>query len=179
MKPTKKPTESEQTINHTESMKDKQINAKVIFPTLGHTVLTTGKDVYRDSNVEVIVHVGTATPSLLGKALGYAYYEFYDVESSGDKYYAEGSLEIDDGKLVDYDGVGSLPNVIMDILRDKLGVDVSECYDDFVPPNKYEVFKYRIDGKAFDDWNDAREYINSLNLDRDANRAKFNSIQEL
>lgn len=124
-------------------MKDKQINAKVIFPTLGHTVLTTGKDVYRDSNVEVIVHVGT-------KASGRAYYEFYDVESGGDKYYAEGSLEIDSGKLVDYDGVGSLPTVIMDILRDELGVDVSECYDNDGQPNKYEMFKYDVDGKEFE-----------------------------
>ena len=192
-------------------MKDKLINAKVIFPTLGHTVLTTGKDVYRDSNVEVIVHVGT-------KASGYAYYEFYDVESGGEKYYAEGSLEIDGGILVGYDGVGSLPTVIMDILRDKLGVDVSECYDDDGQPNKYEcyfdveatiplvtvpdpppvtslgfmtqeqinILKSSLKGamKCIDcDKRCAEVYAQCeralVILDREANRAKLNSIQEL
>ena len=32
-------------------MRDKLINAKVIYPTLGHTVLTTGQDIHRDENV--------------------------------------------------------------------------------------------------------------------------------
>ena len=193
-------------------MEDKPLSAKVIFPTLGHTVLTTGKDVYRDSNVEVIVHVGT-------KASGYAYYEFYDVESSGEKYYAEGSLEIDGGILVGYDGVGSLPTVIMDILRDKLGVDVSECYDDDGQPNKYECYfdveatiplaPANLDSPAeLQHVFMTQEQINILKsslkgamkcidcdkrcaevyaqceralviLDREANRAKLNSIQEL
>jgi len=40
-------------------MRDKLINAKVIYPTLGYTVLSTGQDKYRDENVEVVVHVGT------------------------------------------------------------------------------------------------------------------------
>ena len=146
---------------------NRQLNAKVMYPTLGHTVLTTGQDVYRDSDVEVIVHVGEH------------HYEFYDTATDGEKYYAEGSLDIQDGKLVDYDGVGSLPTVIMDILSNEWDIDVMEVYDNDGQPNKYTLFKYRIDGKAFDDWNDAREYIHSLNLDREANRAKFNSIQEL
>ena len=51
-------------------------------------------------------------------------------------------------------------------------------YDKDGQPHEYKTFKYRIDGKAFHDWNDAREYIHSLNLDRDANRAKFNSMQQ-
>ena len=153
-------------------MKDKLINAKVIYPTLGYTVLTTGQDIHRDENVEVTIHVGT-------KASGHAWFELHDTEWHGEKYYAEGSLDIQDGKLVDYDGVGSLPTVIMDILTNEFGIDVTEVYDNDEQTNEYKTFKYRVDGKAFDDSEDAYEYIHSLNLDRDANRAKFNSIQEL
>ena len=152
-------------------MKDKLINAKVIYPTLGHTVLTTGQDIHRDENVEVIVHVGT-------KASGHAWFEFHDTKWHGEKYYAEGTLEIDGGNLVDYDGVGSLPTVVMDILTNEFSIDVTEVYDNDGQPNDYKTFKYRIDGNAFDDWYDAFEYIHSLNLDRDATRAKFNSMQE-
>lgn len=149
-------------------MRDKLINAKVIYPTLGHTVLSTGQDIRRDENVEVTIHVGTT-------ASGHAWFEF----NGGEKYYAEGSLEIHGGKLVDYDGVGSLPTAVMDILTDEFDIDVTEVYDNDGQPNKYKVFKYHVDGKAFDNCNDAGEYIHSLKLDRDANRAKFNSIQEL
>jgi len=66
----------------------------------------------------------------------------------------------------------------MDILTNEFSIDVTEVYDNDGQPNDYKTFKYRIDGKAFDVWNDAREYIHSLNLDRDANRAKLNSMQE-
>ena len=152
-------------------MKDKLINAKVIYPTLGHTVLTTGQVIHRDENVEVIVHVGI-------KASGHAWFEFRDTNWHGERYYAEGTLEIDGGKLVDYDGVGSLPTVVMDILTKEFSIDVTEVYDNDGQPNDYKTFKYRIDGNAFDDWYDAFEYIHSLNLDRDATRAKFNSMQE-
>ena len=152
------------------SMKDKLINAKVIYPTLGYTVDSTGQDIHRDENVEVVVHVGI-------KASGHAWFEFYDTATE-EKYHAEGTLDIQDGKLVDYDGVGSLPTVVMDILTNEFNVDVTEVYDNDGQPNDYTLFKYRIDGRAFDDWNDAREYIHSLNLDRDDNRAKFKSINQ-
>jgi len=153
-------------------MRDKLINAKVIYPTLGYTVLSTGQDKYRDENVEVVVHVGTT-------ASGHAWFELHDTKWHGEKYYAEGSLEIDGGKLIDYDGVGSLPTVVMDILTNEFGIDVMEVYDNDGQPNKYTLFKYHVDGKSFDDWNDAREYIHSLDLDKEANRAMFKSIQEL
>ena len=153
-------------------MRDKLINAKVIYPTLGYTVLSTGQDIRRDENVEVVVHVGTT-------ASGHAWFEFHDTKWHGEKYYAEGSLEIDGGKLIDYDGVGSLPTVVMDILRNEFGIDVSEIYHDDGYASKYKLFKYHVDGKSFDDWNDAREYIHSLDLDKEANRAMFKSIQEL
>jgi len=153
-------------------MRDKLINAKVIYPTLGHTVLSTVQDKYRDENVEVVVHVGI-------NASGHAWFEFRDTKWYGEKYYADGGLDIEDGKLVDYDGVGSLPTVVMDILRNEFGIDVSEIYHDDGYASKYKLFKYHVDGKSFDDWNDAREYIHSLDLDKEANRAMFKSIQEL
>ena len=151
-------------------MKDKQINAKVIYSTLGYTVDSTGQDIHRDENVEVIIHVGT-------KASGHAWFEFYDTATK-EKYYCEGTLEIDGGSLVDYDGVGSLPTVVMDIVCNEFGIDVTEVYDNDGQPNDFNVFKYHVDGKSFDTYADTMEYIYSLNLDRDANRAKFNSIQE-
>lgn len=151
-------------------MKDKQINAKVIYPTLGYTVLSTGQDVHRDENVEVVVHVGI-------NASGHAWFEFYDTATE-EKYYCEGTLDIQGGKLVDYDGVGSLPTVVMDILTDEFNVDVMEVYDNDGQPNDYTLFKYHVDGKTFDTYADIMEYIHSLNLDRDTNRAKFKEIQE-
>jgi hypothetical protein len=153
-------------------MKDKLINAKVIYPTLGHTVLSTGQDIHRDENVEAVVHVGT-------KSSGHAWFELYDTKWHGEKYYAEGSLEIEDGKLVDYDGIGSLPTVVMDILTKEFKVDVTEVYADDGQPNEYKVFKYHVHGEVFDDWNDAREYIHSLDLNKEDNRAMFKSILEL
>ncbi len=153
-------------------MKDKLINAKVIYPTLGHTVLSTGQDIRRDENVEVVVHVGI-------NASGHAWFEFSDTKWDGEKYYASGSLDIDGGKLVDYDGVGSLPTVVMDILRNEFGIDVTEVYADDRQPNEYKLFKYHVNGEVFNDWNDAREYIHSLGLNKEDNRAMFKSIQEL
>jgi hypothetical protein len=153
-------------------MRDKLINAKVIYPTLGHTVLSTGQDIHRDEDVEVTIHVGTL-------ASGHACFEFHDTKWGGEKYYASGELEIEDGRLVGYDGVGSLPTVVMDILRDEFGIDVMEVYDNDGQPNEYTLFKYHVNGEAFDDWNDAREYIHSLGLNKENNRAMFKSILEL
>ena len=151
-------------------MQDRQLNAKVIYPTLGHTVLSTGQDIRRDENVEVIVHVGHG-------AHGMWWFEFYDTKTGGEAYYAEGELEVEEGKLVGYDGVGSLPTVVMDIARLWFGLDVSEVYYDDGQPNEYEVFMYWVDGKCFHTLHDTRQYTHSLKLDLDANRAKFKEIQ--
>ena len=150
-------------------MKDKLINAKVIYPTLGYTVLTTGQDIHRDENVEVTIHVGT-------KASGHAWFELHDTEWHGEKYYAEGSLDIQDGKLVDYDGVGSLPTVIMDMLSNEWDIDVMEVYDNDGQPNKYTLFNYEVGDKVFECGRDAMDYVHSLNLDGDAHRAIMKSI---
>ena len=56
---------------------------------------------------------------------GYGYFEFYDIESGGDDWYAEGGLWFRDNQLTDYDGVFSLPNFVLDKLEE-LGVNVEE-----------------------------------------------------
>lgn len=146
----------------------KQLNAKVMFPTLGYTVLSTGQDIRRDSNVEVIVHVGEH------------YFELYDTATGGEKYYADGQLEIDDsGVLTDYDGVGSLPTVIMDMLENEWDIDVSEVYYKDGQPNEYTLFKYRVNDKVFECGSDAMDYVHSLDLDKDAHRAMMQSILKL
>lgn len=45
-------------------------------------------------------------------------FEFYDTDSGGQEWYAEGSLRIEDGELQDYDGVSSLPDFVADKLRE-------------------------------------------------------------
>ena len=144
----------------------RQLNAKVMYPTLGHTVLTTGQDIRRDRDVEVIVHVGED------------YYEFYDTATGGERYYAEGNLEIIDGVLTDYDGVGSLPTVIMDMLSNEWDIDVLELYDNDGQPNKYTLFNYEVGDKVFECGSDAMDYVHSLNLDKEAHRAMMRSIMK-
>jgi hypothetical protein len=55
----------------------------------------------------------------------YGYFEFYDIESGGEEWYAEGGLWIEDGVITGYDGVFSLPPFVTDKLKE-LGFDVSE-----------------------------------------------------
>lgn len=55
----------------------------------------------------------------------YGWFELYDVETGGDEWYAEGSLQIEDNAVTGYDGVFALPTVIIDKLRE-WGYDVSE-----------------------------------------------------
>lgn len=46
------------------------------------------------------------------------FFEFYDTQSGGQDWYAEGSLQFDNGELQDYDGVSSLPDFVEDKLRE-------------------------------------------------------------
>lgn len=55
----------------------------------------------------------------------YGWFEFYDTRTEGENWYAEGSLEIQDRKIVGYDGVFELPVCITDKLQE-LGFDVKE-----------------------------------------------------
>ncbi len=54
------------------------------------------------------------------------WFEFYDIETGGEDYYAEGQLEIEDSVLVGYDGVFELPDFMLDILEQEMDIDVSE-----------------------------------------------------
>jgi hypothetical protein len=55
----------------------------------------------------------------------YGFFEIYDVESGGEEWYAEGSLQIEEKAIMGYDGVFSLPTVVLDKLVE-WGYDVSE-----------------------------------------------------
>ena len=59
------------------------------------------------------------------KSDDYGWFELYDVESGGEEWYAEGSLQIEGKSITGYDGVFSLSTVIIDKLKE-WGYDVSE-----------------------------------------------------
>ena len=54
------------------------------------------------------------------------WFEFYDTETGGEEWYAEGQLWFEDGVLVEYDGVFSLPDFLLDDLEKEMKFDVSE-----------------------------------------------------
>lgn len=53
----------------------------------------------------------------------YGWFEFYDQETGGEEWYAEGSLNFENGELVGYDGVYCLSSFVMDKLEE-LGINV-------------------------------------------------------
>ena len=53
------------------------------------------------------------------------WFEMYDEESGGEDFYASGGLWFTNNRLVDYDGVFSLPDEILDKL-DEAGYDVDD-----------------------------------------------------
>ena len=55
----------------------------------------------------------------------YGYFEFYDTETNGEKWYAEGGLWLEGKTIVDCDGVASMPTSIINFLKEK-GYDTSE-----------------------------------------------------
>lgn len=142
-----------------------QLNAKVTLPTLGETVLTTGQDIRRDSNVPCNIHIGC-------NERGYYWFEMYSLD---ERYHAEGMLDINDGKLEDYDGVGELPNIIMDILMDEWSVDCHECGHEPTEID-YTLFQYKVLDKVFDCGREAMDYLSTLDLDGESRRAIMKSI---
>lgn len=54
----------------------------------------------------------------------YGWFEFYDIASGGEDWYAEGGLWFSEEELTDYDGVFELPDFICEYLKKK-GFDVS------------------------------------------------------
>jgi hypothetical protein len=55
----------------------------------------------------------------------YGWFEFYDEETGGDEWYAEGGLWFDNKTVTDYDGVFSLPSFVISKLEE-LGYDCEE-----------------------------------------------------
>jgi hypothetical protein len=55
----------------------------------------------------------------------YAFFEFYDVETGGDDWYAEGGIWLKGKTVTDYDGVFALPPFITNKLE-SWGYDTSE-----------------------------------------------------
>ena len=70
-----------------------------------------------EENIELEVSVGINHAE-------YGWFEVYDVESSGDEWYAEGGLWFRNKELVDYDGVFALPTCVLDKL-DEIGINVT------------------------------------------------------
>ncbi len=60
----------------------------------------------------------------IGIEEGTGWFEFYDTETGGDDWYAEGGLWFDGKELTDYDGVFALPIFIIKKLKE-LGYDTS------------------------------------------------------
>jgi len=89
--------------------------------TLPHVAMTTAYDIDTDraENVEMDTTIGIDPDHGTG-----GWYETYDLETGGDRFYAGGVLETehdDDGKvrLVGYDGCFELPDYIIKALEDK------------------------------------------------------------
>lgn len=72
----------------------------------------------QEENVTLEVTVGINSED-------YGWFEVYDEQSGGDDWYAEGSLQIEGKSIIGYDGVFSLPNVVIDKLKE-WGYDCSE-----------------------------------------------------
>ena len=68
------------------------------------------------SGIELEVTIGIDDES--------GWFEFYDTETGGDDWYAEGGLWFEGKELTDYDGVFALPVCIIEKLRE-LGYDPS------------------------------------------------------
>jgi hypothetical protein len=71
-----------------------------------------------ENNVLLEVTVGI-------KSDDYGWFELYDLETGGEDWYAEGSLQIEDNAITGYDGVFELSTVVIDKLKE-WGYECSE-----------------------------------------------------
>jgi hypothetical protein len=94
------------------------INQKYEFKAIEHLSWENSFGVIKRAKVELDCTIGI-------NSFTYGWFEFYDVRTGGENWYAEGSLEIEDRKIVGYDGVFGLPVCITDKLQE-LGFDVEE-----------------------------------------------------
>ena len=89
--------------------------------TLPHVAMTTAYDVDQDRATNVVMD---SSVSIDPDHQYGGWYETYDLETGGDRFYAEGILETahdEDGsvRLVGYDGCCELPDYIIKALEDK------------------------------------------------------------
>ena len=73
-----------------------------------------------DSCNDVVLNVTIGINSL-----DYGWFEFYDIESGGSEWYAEGSLNFENNELIGYDGVYCLSDFIVDKLEE-IGYNVED-----------------------------------------------------
>ena len=77
-----------------------------------------GNDIDKAENVEMDTEVCVDQEHQYG-----GWYETYDLETGGDRFYAEGVLEVnfdgDKATLVGYDGCHELPDYIINALKEK------------------------------------------------------------
>ena len=95
--------------NHTETFK---VNTPVALET-SYAVL----DKSENEEMEITVAVDDEKQ--------YGYFEMYDTETGGERFYAEGGLWFEGKTLTDYDGVFELSQHVMNKLKE-WGYDVSE-----------------------------------------------------
>lgn len=76
--------------------------------------------IYKDNDVEIEVSVHVNDSDQYGS------FELYDIDTGGDRYYAEGGLWFEGTKLVDYDGVFSLTDSVVNQLKE-WGYDTEIC----------------------------------------------------
>jgi hypothetical protein len=90
-----------------------------IFEAVEHLSLENSFGTLKHEEVTLRVEVGVREDN------SYGWFEMYDIATGGGEWYAEGGLWFDENKmLVDYDGVFSLPECILDCLRNN-GFDTS------------------------------------------------------
>lgn len=74
-------------------------------------------DSEKEATLEVTVGVDTESE--------YGFFEIYDLESGGERFYGEGGMWFNGKKLIDYDGVFELSNHVIKKLKE-WGFDTSE-----------------------------------------------------
>jgi hypothetical protein len=81
------------------------------FETTQHLSLENSFGTIKQAEVKIQVSVGIRDHGRSG------WFEIWDEETGGDEWYATGGLWFEGKKMVDYDGVFSLPQCICDCLR--------------------------------------------------------------
>jgi hypothetical protein len=84
------------------------------FDALVNLIMENSFGVIRGAEqVEINVSVGYTSDD------DHGWFEIYDNETGGEEWCAEGGLWFEGNELVDYDGVGSLPHVVANLLKKK------------------------------------------------------------